>query len=272
MSIFRNKKTLKRAIDEQLCKCGISTSSGNGFNALTTDVVTGPNGGVAIIQPKAVTNSKMADMPAKTIKGNDLNAAGSSKDLTVAEAKALLGIPLYQDEGSDISGVINKINFVGNGVTASLTGTTLNVNVPGGGSGSGDITYSNNGAIIVASGSGVTFTRTTPSVWDINIPAGVILKSYSIYSNASQNPGANVTIRHNYASNSLTNQGLATANPPNYLAFNMASGSQLQVVTGGSASSAFRPSINAVSGGNIEMLCQLGSSLTAVETLIKGIF
>ena len=40
----------------------------------------------------AITNAKLADMPAYTLKGNDTGASSDPKDLPVAQAKALLGI------------------------------------------------------------------------------------------------------------------------------------------------------------------------------------
>lgn len=47
-----------------------------------------------------ITNSRLADMPAKTLKGNDGTASGDPRDLTPAEAKALLAI-----DAADVSGL-----------------------------------------------------------------------------------------------------------------------------------------------------------------------
>jgi hypothetical protein len=54
--------------------------------------VTSVADGATTIQPDVVDNTKLANMPALTIKGNDTGAAGDPQDLTVAEAQALLGI------------------------------------------------------------------------------------------------------------------------------------------------------------------------------------
>lgn len=135
------------------------------------------------------------------------------------------------------------------------------------------ITYNaGNGAIVKASATGITFTRTTASVWTFSIPAGVTLLSHKIYSTSAQNPGANVTINYNYLSNTVTNQGFTTAEPPSYTAFNMQTGVGTQSATGGSLAANFRPAINSVGSGNITMLCQMGSSVGVLETLIVGNF
>jgi hypothetical protein len=52
----------------------------------------------------------------------------------------------------------------------------------------------------------------------------------------------------------------------------MTIGAQAQVVTGGSATSAFRPALNTVGGGNISFLAQVGSGIGTAETQIKGTF
>lgn len=48
--------------------------------------------GVTTINDNVVDNAKSSDMPAQTIKGNDLLSIGDPKDLTVSEARALLSI------------------------------------------------------------------------------------------------------------------------------------------------------------------------------------
>lgn len=60
---------------------------------LTGDVVaTGPGSAAATIQPDAVTNAKLDNMPALTLKGNITGGLINPQDLTVVQALALLGV------------------------------------------------------------------------------------------------------------------------------------------------------------------------------------
>jgi hypothetical protein len=159
------------------------------------------------------------------------------------------------------------LNFVG-GATASQTGSVVTVTVPT--ASAGTPWYdAGNGAMVKASAPGVTFVRNSSTIWTFTIPAGVELYAHNIYSTIGI---TNLTLNYNYASNAITNQDFITANPPSYAVFNMSLGSNQQVVIGGTATSAFRPSINASSGGNIQMFITMGSGIGVNESLIKGIF
>src|SRR5665213_1954155 len=68
--------------------------------SLTGDVVaTGPGSAVATIQPNVVTNSKLAQMPANTIKGNNTGSTANALDLTTTQVTAMLN-PFVGDSGS----------------------------------------------------------------------------------------------------------------------------------------------------------------------------
>ena len=76
----------------------ISASSGSAITALTGDVdATGPGSSTATIQPNAVSNSKLAEMLAFTIKGNNTGSPANPIDLTVAQLTAFtVGTPISQ--------------------------------------------------------------------------------------------------------------------------------------------------------------------------------
>lgn len=140
--------------------------------------------------------------------------------------------------------------------------------------GGGMVQYSaGNGCTVVASGTGVTFTRSTASQWVVTIPAGVFLHSFRIYSTSGENPGSNVTITFDYTGNTLTNQDLGTASVPNFAAWLYSTGSTQAVVVGGSSASAWRPAIvEPVTGGDISIQAQMGSVMSSGATMISGNF
>ena len=77
------------------------TNSGDQTITLTGDVTgSGTGSFAATIAANAVTNAKLAQMPANTIRGNNTGATANVADLTTAQTKALLAIA-----ASDVSGL-----------------------------------------------------------------------------------------------------------------------------------------------------------------------
>lgn len=75
-------------------------ASGSYITALTGDVTaTGPNSVTATIANDAVTNAKLANMAANTIKGNNTGGSADPSDLTVSQATAMLNA-MVGDSGS----------------------------------------------------------------------------------------------------------------------------------------------------------------------------
>ncbi len=85
----------------------INAITGSGITSLTTDVVaTGPGTAIATIQPNVVTNAKLAQAAADTIKGNNTASTANVTDLTGTQVTALL-TPMVGDSGSGgVQGVV----------------------------------------------------------------------------------------------------------------------------------------------------------------------
>lgn len=112
-------------------------------------IVAGGSGGTpddnsvttAKIVDKAVDNTKLADMPTLTIKGNDTGTAGPPKDLTVAETVAMLNVAsttvantftaeqTIEDNNFIVSrdGISGEVgpNFIGRGMRGTIAAPTL---------------------------------------------------------------------------------------------------------------------------------------------------
>lgn len=67
-------------------------AAGSYITSLTSDVVaSGPGAATSTIQPNVVSNSKLAQMGANTIKGNNTAGTANAADLTVAQTNTILG-------------------------------------------------------------------------------------------------------------------------------------------------------------------------------------
>jgi hypothetical protein len=367
------------------------------------DITVTNTGATWTIDENVVNNQKLANMPATTLKGNNLLVSGDPIDLTPTQVKTMLAIQASEvintpsssiasttvqgainelntekqdvirisDEGTSLAlaGTINKINFVGDGVTAALTGTdTATITIPGlSGTGQDDIqfknegvnlgasgtvneldfvgenfaasrvgnkvtvqhdgvnvkigpysfpanigtapkitfnngvgvlvggfydpssntveitytlagvrqTYVNNGALITATTPNVTFTRTTASIWTVNVPAGHDLYSLDIYSTGLQNPGSNVTVIIN-TPGATYNNGLPTIRMPLISGLNL--GASAGAVPANYAPTVgsinLQPLVQVVGSGSIQILVNnfnnaagLGTGATLLKLL-----
>jgi hypothetical protein len=75
-------------------------AAGNYITALSSDVVaSGPGSAAATIQSNVVSNSKLAQMAAGTLKGNNTASTADAIDLTLSQVQIMLGINNNIDGG-----------------------------------------------------------------------------------------------------------------------------------------------------------------------------
>jgi hypothetical protein len=156
---------------------GIAASANNYSHPNHTGDVTSIADGAQTIAANAVSNTKAADMPALTLKGNDTGSVADPKDLTVVEVQSLLNVAdgategiLADDEGTPVTGgPFTKVNAVGAGITATGAAGVLTLTVAGGGA-PVDSVFGRTGTVVAVSGdydaTEVTYTPAVLTDWD----------------------------------------------------------------------------------------------------------
>lgn len=178
----------------------------------TSTEITGTGAAVdpLTIAPGSIANSKLANMAANTIKGNNTGAPGSPADLTTNQAKALLSI----DDLITLSGVADGATSLG-----TFTGTTipdsqtiksaLQALETALEAVSGSVAYDSlsSGAVTAAvrrmGGSAVSISTPGAGQYTLTIPANVDLIGADIFGNNTTLNGANeFVLRINNTANS----------------------------------------------------------------------
>lgn len=217
------------------------TTPSLGRAAITGDVSVPSGSNTSTIANNAVNDAKLADMAANTVKCRAASTSGDPGNLAIANNQLF---------GRGASGDLSPISL---GTNLSMSGTTLNAT--GGGGSSIPESYFQNGCLFIASAVGCTFTRDTASIWTINVPAGVELYSADIYSQQSDNPGANVTLNINTAS-AVYNSSVLTIRMPLISGINLGSGSGAVPANYAPTTGAtnLQTSVNSVGSGDIQLL------------------
>lgn len=108
-------------------------AAGNYITDLSGDVVAnGPGAVTATIQANVVSNAKLAQMPANTFKGNNTGSTANAIDLTLSQARTLLGdiTSLYGDVTATGTGTSSAavVNSVGGSSAANIHSAELLAN------------------------------------------------------------------------------------------------------------------------------------------------
>ena len=106
--------TVTQAVDLDTIESNTATNNAKVTNATHTGDVTGAT--TLTIATNIVTNTKLAQMPANTFKGNNTGSTANAADLTVAQMQAALSV----DDLVTLSGVADGVVNLG-----TFTGTTI---------------------------------------------------------------------------------------------------------------------------------------------------
>ena len=200
------------------------------------DIVVGGSGTTLTVDTNVISNTKLAQMPTLTIKGNNTGGTANAADLTAAQTKALLAINgsdvsniasgqvssttvqaaineldtkkqadiTFQDESVNqgSAGSITTINFAGSGVTAVASGSTLDVTIPGGGGGSSVTTVSLNSnnaraTYITLSGTPVLTLTKSSGIATLGVTGGTI-KLIELFDNLQVGEVVGNSIRYDF--------------------------------------------------------------------------
>lgn len=275
-----NSVVTSKIADNQVTNAKLETMANNTIKGNVS-------GGTA--NPSNLTGTQITGILDEMVGANGTDSGAKGLVPTPAATdnlKFLRGDKTWQATTNVFTAASSAITSTVNGTAATITPAdgTIAKNIgfdvsgnlvkqtPSGGSGSTISTYSaGNGAIVSATGSGVTFTRTSTAVWVFAIPSNVRLLSFSIYTASGSNPGATIDLAFNYTSNTTTNQGNSTAEIPVWSVMNNG-GSGFNQMTVGTGATSFKPNSFTASGGNLAFSAIQMGNASSGDIIIKGTF
>lgn len=167
----------------------------------------------------SISNIDVADFKAAAIVTESEGIGSNDNDTTLPTSAAVKdyvdnnaagSTVIVQDEGSALSTAATTLNFTGAGVTASGTGATKTVNIPGGSDG---VTVQDEGSALSTTGTTLNFTGAgvtasgTGSTKTINIPGG---SSTATNITITANNSTNETVYLTFVDGATGTQGLET--------------------------------------------------------------
>lgn len=167
----------------------------------------------------SISNIDVADFKAAAIVTESEGIGSNDNDTTLPTSAAVKdyvdnnaagSTVIVQDEGSALSTAATTLNFTGAGVTASGTGATKTVNIPGGSDG---VTVQDEGSALSTTGTTLNFTGAgvtasgTGATKTINIPGG---SSTASDITITANNSTNETVYLTFVDGATGTQGLET--------------------------------------------------------------
>jgi hypothetical protein len=282
--IASNAVTTAKIADTNVTNAKLATVLNNRIKGNISGITTSPSDltgteVTAILDGMVGSNGTIAGtkglVPAPTATDNVkyLRGDGTWQTVTTSTTNSLTGTS--STIVSTVNGTIATLTPADGTIAKALGFNSSGVLIketPSGSGGSTISTYSaGNGATVVATGAGITFTRSSLAVWVFAVPAGVKPLSFSIYTASASNPGAALDLAFNYTSNATTNQGDSTAEIPVWSVMNNI-GSGYNQITVGSGATSFKPNSFTAASGNLSFTgIQMGNASTG-DTIIKGTF
>lgn len=139
------------------------------------------------------TNSSTFRTLASQAEFSSTNGSTETKLMLQPGAATFTGLP---------AGITSKVLYINPSTKAISEG-----DAPSGGGGGGITRYSaGNGAIVTATAAGITFTRTTASLWTFNIPSGCEILSFTINNTSGESNTAALDLDFVFAGTPIYNQ------------------------------------------------------------------